>query len=87
MGYTRLVIQGDLNGNTYYYPISINREGFGYSSVNGHCGVKRNTSYKLDVTICRPGSTDPDEILEYGTLSTNLNVLDWVTLPVVQVQF
>ena len=87
MGYTRLVIQGDLNGNTYYYPININREGFGYSDTNGHYGVKRNTSYKLDVIISRPGSTDPDEILEYGTLTTNLNVLDWVTVPVVQVQF
>ncbi len=85
--FTRLVIQGDLNGHTYYYPININREGFGYSAANGHLGVKRNTSYSLDVTICRPGSTDPDDILEYGVLTASLNVLDWVTVPVVYVNF
>ncbi|MBE6225953.1 MAG: hypothetical protein E7121_02530 [Bacteroidales bacterium] len=85
--FTRLVIEGQLNGNTYYYPININREGFGYSEGNGHKGVKRNTSYTIDVVICRPGSTDPDHILEYGTLQASINVADWVTVPDVEVEF
>ncbi len=85
--FTRLVIEGELNGKKYYYPININREGFGYSSDSDHYGIRRNTSYYLDVTICRPGSTDPDEVLEYGTLTASVNVKDWVTMPFVEVQF
>ncbi len=85
--FTKLVIQGDLNGHTYYYPISINQEGFGYSSANDHAGVKRNTAYSVEVTICRPGSNDPDKELEHGALTANVNILDWATVPVVQVNF
>ncbi len=85
--FTKLVIQGDLRGRTYYYPICINQADFGYSASNGHTGVKRNTSYSMDVTISRPGSTDPDKKLEYGVLTTKLNVLDWNTVPVVHVNF
>lgn len=85
--FTRLVVEGKLNGNTYYYPVNINREGFGYSSDNDHYGVRRNTVYTIDVTICRPGSTDPDGVLEYGDMHTTVSIKDWVTLPGVQVQF
>ena len=87
MKFTRLVVEGKLNGNTYYYPININREGFGYSSGNDHFGVRRNTVYTIDVTICRPGSTVPDGVLEYGDMHTTVTIKDWVTLPGVQVQF
>ena len=80
--YTRLVIQADLNGTTYYYPISINREGFGYNSSNGHIGIKRNTSYSLEVTISRPGSLEPGSNLEFGTVTAKVNVLNWETIPV-----
>ncbi len=85
--FTRLVIEGTLNGNTYYYPININQEGFGYVEENGSKGVQRNTSYSVDVTICRPGSTDPDKNLEHGALTAQINVLDWSTIPVVYVNF
>lgn len=85
--FTKLVIQADLNGHTYYYPISINQADFGYSASNGHAGVKRNTSYSVEVTICRPGSNDPDQKLEHGVLTAQLNVLNWETVPVVYVNF
>ena len=85
--FTRLVIEGRLNGHRYYYPISINREGFGYTSENDHKGVKRNTAYSIDVTICRPGSTDPDGILEFGDMSATVTIKDWTTVPQAQVQF
>ena len=85
--FTRLVIEGKLNGHKYYYPININREGFGYTAENDHKGVKRNTAYSVDVTICRPGSTDPDGILEYGDMSATVTIKDWVTVPQAQVQF
>jgi hypothetical protein len=85
--FTKLVIQADLNGKTYYYPISINREGFGYESSNGHMGVKRNTSYAVNVTILRPGSLDPDTPVEHAALKTSLNVVNWATVPTVNVTF
>lgn len=85
--FTRLVVEGKLNGHTYYYPVNINRAGFGYTSSVDHVGVRRNTAYTIDITICRPGSTDPDGVLEYGDLKANVTVKDWVTIPGVQVQF
>ncbi len=77
--YTRLIIQADLNGTTYYYPININQENSGYVQENGHYGVKRNTSYKYNVTIFRPGSTDPNIPLEHGIANFTLNVINWYT--------
>ncbi len=85
--FTRLVIEGELNGKKYYYPININRDGFGYASENDHIGVRRNTFYLLNVTICRPGSTDPDEVLEYGTLTASVSIEDWIVMPFVDVEF
>lgn len=85
--FTRLVIQADLNGHTYYYPVNINQPGYGYAVSNNHRGIKRNTSYQINVTILRPGSTDPDKPMEHGALSVNLNVLDWNTLPVANPEF
>ncbi len=85
--FTRLVIEGELNGKKYYYPININRDGFGYTSEYDHVGVRRNTLYLLNVTICRPGSTDPDEVLEYGTLTTSVSIEDWIVMPFVGVEF
>lgn len=85
--YTRLVIQADLNGKTYYYPVNINQEGYGYVAANGHKGLKRNTAYEINVTIMRPGSTDPDKPLQYGTLNVSLTVQNWVVTPVANPEF
>ena len=85
--FTRLVIEGKLNGTTYYYPININQENYGYSPSIGHKGVKRNNSYAHSITITRPGSLDPDKPVEKGTLITTLSVLNWVTVPVANIEF
>ena len=55
---TRMVVQGDIDGATYYYPVDINREGFGYTS--GPRGLSRNVKYSYSLLITRKGSTDPD---------------------------
>ena len=62
--FTRLVIEGKLNGMTYYYPIPIK-------------GLERNSCYSVDVTIKRPGSLDPNKDVEKGTLLASMTVLDW----------
>lgn len=55
---TRMVVQGDIDGVTYYYPIDINQNGFGYTS--GPHGLSRNVKYSYSLLITRKGSTDPD---------------------------
>lgn len=62
--FTRVVIEGELNGTVYYYPIVLDE-------------VKRNCSYSIDVTIKRPGSTDPNLDVEKGTLLVTVSVKDW----------
>lgn len=72
--FTRLVIEGKLAGTTYYYPIAIKE-------------LERNCCYSLDVKIQRPGSLDPDKDVELGTLTLNLEVVGWQTLPGSTVEF
>ena len=58
--FTRLVLQADLDGNTYYYPIDINQPGYGWTAPSGQKGVKRGTIYTYDIVISGPGSDDPE---------------------------
>ena len=57
--FTRLVIQGDIDGQTYYYPIPINRPGFGYSA--GKEGICSNVNYVMNIHITGPGALSPSE--------------------------
>lgn len=72
--FTRLVIEAELNGTVYYYPISIK-------------GLERNCCYSIDVKIQRPGSLDPDKEVEIGTMDLTLEVLGWNSLPGSTVEF
>lgn len=86
--FTRLVIEGKLNGVTYYYPINVNRAGFGYNSSNGvNPGIERNKSYELSVVISKAGSLDPNVPIENGTVSVSVNVENWTVLPSVVINF
>lgn len=86
--FTRLVIEGTLNGVTYYYPINVNRTGFGYvSSTDIKPGIERNKSYELSVVISKAGSLDPNVPIVNGTVSVSVNVEDWTIVPSVVVNF
>ena len=78
---TKMVIQGDLGGITYYYPILINQAGYGHNAECGHYGVKRNATYSYGVTITRPGSLDPNTPLVPGSLDLSINISDWAVIP------
>ena len=65
---TRLVIEGRIGLDTYYYPIRLNHE-------NG--GIRRGCRYILDITITRAGATDPDGSLESIGLEINMEVEEW----------
>lgn len=85
--YTRLVVQGDLDGKTYYYPININRENYGWSDNIDHKGIKRNSSYTYSITITRPGSLTPEDMVDFAALSLNLIVDDWKVIPESIIEF
>ena len=72
--FTRLVIEAQLNGTTYYYPIAI-------KELQGNC------CYSIDVKIQRPGSLDPDKDLESGIMELEIEVLGWNSLPGSVVEF
>ena len=61
---TRLVIEGKLRGVTYYYPIDLP-------------GLEADVQRRLDVTLMRAGTTDPDTPAVSGSISLESRVLDW----------
>lgn len=68
--YTRLVIEGKIGGDTYYYPIEINRDGDGN-------GIERNCRYVFDIKITQTGLTDPEGSLDQKQIKTRMNIVKW----------
>ena len=62
--FTRLIIEGKLNGMTYYYPIVIKN-------------IMRNNCYSVDIKIKRPGSLDPGTDVYKGSMNTTISIVDW----------
>jgi len=73
--FTRLVIEGKIEGKTWYYPININREDFCW--VEGTEGIERNKCYVYDITIKRTGSSDPDTPVYVRDISIAAEVVPW----------
>jgi len=69
--FTRLVIEADLAGSTYYYPINI---------VGTNNKLDANTSYEItNLTITGIGSDSPDVVPKKGSVSFSVKVTDWAT--------
>lgn len=68
--FTRLVIEGTLEGKRYYYPVNVNRR-------SDAKGVERNCVYILDMVLTRRGTTDPDTAVDTETAQITLSVVDW----------
>lgn len=62
---TRLVVEAELGGYTYYYPVTLDK-------------IDPNTSYTYSLTITRLGSDSPDKPVEDGTVQFSVVVKDWV---------
>lgn len=69
--FTRLVIEGKVEGRTFYWPININRSG-----PEGN-GVGRNCRYEYDITIRRKGSESPDFAIGIADIDINMEVKEW----------
>lgn len=67
---TRLVVEATLDGETYYYPITIDN-------------IAQNSSYAYTLEITRPGSSSPDIPVDDSAVNFNVTVSDWIELPVV----
>ena len=85
--FTRLVLEANLDGTVYYYPVDINQPGYGWTSSIGHKGVKRNTCYTYNFTITGPGSDDPESKIVLKTITVDASVESLTDSPEYSVSF
>ena len=79
--FTRLVIEGKIEGTTYYWPININRPPYGDG------GIERNCRYEYDIVIRNKGNADPDTPVETDDISMNMKVTKWKEIEEYPVRF
>lgn len=70
--FTRLVIEGELEGRTYWWPIDINR-----AKGTSDPGIHRNCSYVYDLVIRRKGSDSPDKTVGIQDMDMEMEVITW----------
>ena len=68
--FTRLVIEGEVAGETYYWPIDINRN-------NGGQGISRNCRYIFDINLTRLGHCNPDTPIETSAAEIKMKIEPW----------
>ena len=73
--FTRLVIEGRINGKICYYPISINRPESGHCS--GEPGIERNCRFVYDITIKSTGSSHPETEVTPGSMEIKCSTINW----------
>lgn len=83
--FTRLVIEGMIQGRKYYWPVNVNRPGYGYGS--GVAGISRGAHYALDITITGKGTDDPELPASGHQIKINSRVLPWNNFDAVNVDF
>ncbi len=79
--FTRLVIEGKVSGQTYYWPININRD------TDDEPGIWRNRQYVYDIRITRKGSTDPDLPIKTEDITINQEIAEWKEIKEYEVAF
>lgn len=80
--FTRLVIEGRIDGETFWWPIDINREESAQEQ-----GIHRCRQYIYDVTITRKGSSSPEEVVETDAVRLQMNIRPWTEKDEYQVSF
>lgn len=80
--FTRLVIEGKIDGETFWWPININRE-----EGTEEQGIYRCRQYIYDLTITRKGSSSPDEVVETDAVRLQLDIKPWVEKDEYQISF
>lgn len=73
--FTRLVIEGTVGDDVWYWPLDINR---GSMAADGaRPGIERGVRYVLDVEITRKGSSDPDVPVDIHRAGVELKIEGW----------
>lgn len=80
--FTRLVIEGRIDGETFWWPININRD-----ESDQEQGIHRCRQYIYDVTITRKGSSSPEEVVETDAVRLQMNIRPWTEKDEYQVSF
>ena len=80
--FTRLVIEGKIGGETFWWPVDINR-----NEETDKPGIHRNTRYIFDINITGKGSSDPDIILEKDALEVKMSIMPWEEIKEQKVTF
>ena len=85
--HTKLVIETEYAGKTYYYaiPIAGNGSGLTYKKLGSaeddgtaYAGIKANYSYQIEeLVLTRLGSTNPDEPTVESNVNFNITVQNW----------
>lgn len=70
--FTRLVIEGRIDGQTYWWPIVINR-----GEDAEMPGIHRNSRYVFDIKITRKGASSPDGDIETEAVKAVMNIRPW----------
>lgn len=76
--FTRLVIEGRIGGDMYYYPIRINPRGG---------GIADGCRYIFDIIITRAGATDPDGNLQEEDIEISMEIEKWKEKEWYEVEF
>ena len=61
---TRLVVEAQLGGDLYYYPVVLPE-------------LKQNTRYHVYLHVVRPGALSPDEDMEKQAAVFDVNIVAW----------
>ena len=70
--FTRLVIEGKIGGETFWWPVDINRD-----KGTERPGIHRNTRYIFDINITRKGSPGPDIVLDTDAVEVKMSIMPW----------
>ena len=66
---TKLVLEGEIGGRKYYYPIRLGDYTGGV--------IRRDMTYQIDLKISRLGGDDPEATLQPGAFEATVQVLPW----------
>lgn len=70
--FTRLVIEGKIDGERFWWPIDINR-----NEDTDRPGIHRNTRYIFDINLTRKGSSDPETALDTDAAEVKMSIMPW----------
>lgn len=74
--FTRLVIEGRVDGKTFYWPVDINRNASDGTDSEEQ-GICRGRRYTFDITITGKGVSDPDTPVSSEYIDINFKIKEW----------